>query len=272
LWIRITEHSKSEDVIGQLLALLALPAETSWAILRELLRERQVLIVLDQVDEWGDPLEIGELADFIARLDNIGGTRVLLTSWGPVQPLTFTSGTEENFVNELSADEAERLVWQLVQQYDLNDQFPDQAAVDSFLERTLFIPWLIREGLRMVRVNNLAATLADLETLTSDVSDIFDHYMNTQFERISDSSRQLLKRLQGLPDGFDRRLVEHIGGDDTRNGLRELIRNNVLQREGNLYHVPAIVRKLLRDYEPLSDDDRDKIDELVLQHLLSSPS
>jgi hypothetical protein len=272
VWIRITEQSKSEDVIGQLLALLELPTDTTWAILRELLRERQVLIVLDQADEWGDPLEIGELADFIARLDNIGGTRVLLTSWGPVQPLTFTSGTEENFVNELPADEAERLVWQLVQQYDLNDQFPDQAAVDSFLERTLFIPWLIHEGMRIVRHSSLAAALADLEDLTSDVSDVFEHFINTQFERLSDAARRLLQRLQGLPDGFDRRLVERIGGDDTRDGLRELMRYNVLQREGNLYQIPAIVRKLLRDYAPLSDEDRDKIDEMVIQHLLSSPS
>lgn len=271
VWIRITEQSKSEDVIGQLLALLELPADTTWAILRELLRERQVLIVLDQVDEWSDPLEIGELADFIARLDNIGGTRVLLTSWGPVQPLTFTSGTEENFVNELSADEAERLAWQLIQQHDLNDQFPDQAAVDSFVERTLFMPWLIREGIRLVRQNGLADALTDLEELASDVSDVFDHFMNTQFEHLSGTARNLLRRLQGLPDGFDRKLVEHVGGDDAHDGLRELIRYNVLQREGNLYQIPAIIRKLLRDYAPLSEEDRDRIDEIVIQHLLSSP-
>ncbi len=271
VWVRITEQSKSEDIIGQLLALLELPYDTTWTTLRELLRDRKVLIVLDQVDEWGDPLEIGELADFIARLDNIGGTRVLLTSWGPVQPITFTSGTEENFVNEMPSDEAERFAWQLVQQYDLNDEFPDQAAVDSFLARTLFTPWLIREGIRMVRSNGLATTLTDLEAFTDEVSDVFDHFMQTQFERLSDSARQFLKRLQVLPDGFTRELAGRINGENPRDGLRELIGYNVVRREGNLYYIPAIIRKLLRDYAPLSDEDRDKIDEIIIQYLLSSP-
>jgi hypothetical protein len=227
--------------------------------------------VLDQIDEWGDPLEIGELADFIARLDTTGGTRVLLTSWGPVQPITFTSGTEENFVNELMPDEAERLAWQLIEQHDLSDAFIDQVALDTFLEKTHYIPWLIREGMQMVHRNGFATAIADLQEMTSEVSDVFDYFMKNQFERLSDDARHLLQRFQGLPDGFDRQLANQIGGDTTRDSLRELVRYNVLRREGSLYYIPAIVRTLLRNYAPLSIDDQDQIDQILLEHLLSSP-
>ncbi|NDJ86979.1 MAG: TIR domain-containing protein [Chloroflexi bacterium] len=269
IWMRIAPGSKSEDVIGQILALLELPATTNWATLRDILRDRQVLIVLDQVAEWGDPLEIGELADFISRLNNIGGTRILITARGPVQPLTSTSGTEENMLEEMAPDEAEILVHHLLERHDLHDVFSGDAQIQAFLEKTLYVPWLIHEAIRLIHLQGLEATLDDLDDLLSDVSDAYEYYMFSQFERLPDGPRELLRKLRGLPDAFDRALVQKIGGEDAIVNLRELVRYSVVRQEHGLYRIQPLVRSLLQDYTLLGDEEQDRIDEIVILHLLS---
>lgn len=263
VWVRVTDRTKSEDVIGHILTVLEQPADTNWATLRDYLRDHQVLLVLDQADEWGDRLEIGELADFIARLDNIGGTRVLLTARGPVQPLTYTSGTEENVVEALASDEASRLLDHLLELYDMSDEIDDQQA---FLGKTHYIPWLIREGIHLVRDVGFETALTELSDY-DEVSDIYEHFIYKRFRELENGPHELLRRLQGLPAGFDGELAQAVGGRAARDHLRELVHLGMLRREGVLYHIPVMVRSYLREYAPLTDNQQDQIDDIVIQQI-----
>lgn len=268
LWHHVSARTKSEDIVGQLLAMLELPPTTHWNTLREILREKQVLIILDQLDQWDDPLEVGELADFIARLDHLGGTRILLTSWGPVQPITYTSDTEENYVEALASDEAQHLVRRYIEAYGLQDIFSQEAAITAFAEVTQQLPWLIREAIQIVQRDGLSAALEAIQELTRDVSDAFEAHMIRQINELSPDAIRALHVLQGLPDGFTLDLVHYIAPNLEPPVLRELLRLDMLQRNGTLYRVPLIVRIYLRHYLPLSAADQDAIDAQVTSYLV----
>lgn len=269
LWMRISEQTKSEDIIGQLLALLELPASTSPGNLRTLLRNRSVLVVLDQANEWLDRLEIGELADFVARLDPVSGTRFIVTAWSSVEPLTHTSGTRSFILTEMTEDDARHLVEYLIEAHDLEADFnavPD--AIDRLLAHTHQTPWLIREAIELIKLDGLESTLEDLQSYPENVVSHLMFYVGRQVERLEADSLLFLTRLQGIPDSFDRDLAQAISETDTRDILRNLLRRNLLRREGRLYNLPATVRSYLRRRHPLSDAVQDRIDESVIKHML----
>ena len=268
LWQHISARTKSEDVIGQILGLLDLPPTTHWNTLRDILREKRILIVLDQLDQWDDPLEVGELADFIARLDHLGGTRILLTSWGPVQPITYTTGTEENLVEALAQDEAQHLVQQYSDLYALHKIFNDEPVTKAFTEVTLYQPWLIREAIQIVRREGLAAALEAIKELTRDVSDAFEAHMIRQISSLSPDATRILHKLQGLPAGFPLTLLQAINPELAPSVVQELLRLDMLQRKGNLYTVPLIIKIYLRQYLPLSVEEQDDIDAIVIETLV----
>jgi hypothetical protein len=268
VWLRISEQSKSEDVIGQLLAMLELPPTTNWNTLRELLRERSVLIILDQLDEWSNPLEVGELADFIARLDHIGGTRVLLTSWGPVQPITYTTGTEENEVHPLTGDEARHLTARYVAQYEVTDILAQDEAIHAFAAATKHEPWLIREAIQLVERHGLAAAIASIKELTTDVADPFELHMLNQIEALEMVELDVLRRLQGLRDGVRLDMIQTIAPAAKAPVIRRLLKLDMLRRDGVLYRVPSIIQLYLRQYFPLTVAQQDDIDRIVTQYML----
>ena len=269
LWMRISEQTKSEDVIGQLLALLELPARTSSGDLRTILRNRRVLVVLDQANEWSDPLEVGELADFISRLDTLGGTRFMVTAWSGVEPLTRTSGTREFSLDAMSEADAAELLRRLIRAHDLEGEFNTVDKVRRFLEKTHYTPWLIREGIELVKLDGLEAALEDLEGMPEEVFDRLDFYVGRQVEQLDPPVMSFLKKLQGLPDSFDRTLASAL--DDTaRQHIRDLLRRNLLRRDGTLYNLPATVRAYLRQNHPLTDVEQDRVDEVVIQHLMGA--
>lgn len=260
LWMRMSRHTKSEDVIGQLLSLLEMPSDTNWATLLDILQSRRVLVVLDQADAWGDPLEAGELSDFIARLNQDSGTRFLVTAWGPVQPLTFTSGTEENVIQPLAPDEAKRLILQLIEQRQLGAEF---HAMDTFLTETLSAPWLIQAGVDMVQTQGFALALQELDELTNEVGDAYEHYLSIQYERLSAEALALLRRLTALPDGFSRDVVFGIGGDVGH--LRTLVRVGLVRHDGSLYYLPDYVLTLIWDTHPLTQAELDELDTRLMK-------
>ncbi|MCI0710661.1 MAG: TIR domain-containing protein [Chloroflexi bacterium] len=269
LWMHISEQTKSEDVIGQLLALLELPARTSPGDLRTILRNRRVLVVLDQANEWSDPLEVGELADFISRLDTLGGTRFMVTAWSAVEPLTHTSGTREYTLGELPQADAAELLRRLIRAHDLEKEFNGVEKVRSFLTKTHHTPWLIREGIELVKLDGLEATLEDLENLPEEVFDRLDFYVGRQVEQLDAPAISFLKKLQGLPDSFDRTLARALD-DTSRQHMRDLLRRHLLRRDGTLYNLPATVRAYLRQNHPLTDEEQDRVDEVVIQHLMGA--
>ncbi len=272
LWMRVSAQTKSEDIVGQLLALLELPATTNWNTLRQILHERSVLIVLDQLDEWDDPLEVGELADFIARLDQLGGTRVLLTAWGPVQPITYTSGTEENTVAALAEDEARYLALQYIDHYGLGAIFESDQRLAAFLEKTQSIPWLIREGMQFVQRLGYDNGMVALGDIVDEVADPFETHISQQINMLSDESFAVLRLLQGLPDGFSRDLLEAIVLNLDQAHLHEMLQLDMLQFDGRQYRLSIIIRNYLQHYSALSAEEQATVDERVIENLLGEQS
>lgn len=269
LWVKTSAVTKSEDIIGQILALLQLPPATNWATLREMLHERSILIVLDQAGEWSDPVEIGELADFVARLNRIGGTRILLTAWGPVQPLTYTAGTEQNYINPLSPDEVSHLVYQTIYAQDLASEFADKDAVNALISETQGLPWLSREAVRLARLDGLDTATQDLAELEEDDVVLFDEYLQAQFKQSPPEGRALLRQLQALPAGFDYSLASTLSDQPLHALLHDLQSRHLIRRVGRRYIIPAPIRRYLRYYLPLSEDEQDAIDTRVIQQMLS---
>lgn len=272
MWMRISAQTKSEDIIGQLLALLELPPTTNWNTLRTILHDRSVLVVLDQLDEWDDPLEVGELADFIARLDQLGGTRVLLTAWGPVQPITFTSGTEENTVDALTEDEARYLIAQYIDRLSLGTEFSTTDRVETFLNKTGAIPWLIREGMQFVDRMGYIEGIGALEEIVEEVADPYERHMSQQINALSDEAFAALRLLQGLPDGFSRDLIASIVPNFHQALLHEMLLLDMIHFDGRLYRLPWMIRNYLQHYAALSPEEQAAVDTDVIESLLEEPS
>ncbi|KAB2854778.1 MAG: AAA family ATPase, partial [Anaerolineae bacterium] len=95
VWVQVSEQTRAEDIFNQLRLLLELPLSTPLSDLENILRQRRVLIVLDQANTWGNGPELTELAQFVSRLDPLGGTRVMLTSWESISGLSDVSGARD---------------------------------------------------------------------------------------------------------------------------------------------------------------------------------
>lgn len=272
LWMRVSEQTKSEDIIGQLLSLLELSATTLQSELREELSKRRVLLVLDQADEWRDPLEVGELTDFITRLNTLGGTRVVLTSRRPVEPLTHGSGVRDLTHPPLLNEDAQALLQHLIDQNELATAFPDENTRTTFLEKTFHLPFLIVAGIKMTQRHGLEAALQSFAYPDSEL-DAFEDFIDSQINSLPDgergSARVFLCRLQLYPDGLEYHFAEAFGGVDTQAHLRRLVNSWLVRREGGLYSLPETVRTYLRRYLPLTDEEQDRLDETVIRYLLS---
>ena len=273
LWMHICEQTKSEDILGQLLALLEMPATTSPGDLRTALKNRRVLVILDQANEWNDPLEVGEITDFIARVDPLSGTRFMLTAWADVQPLSRTNGTGKIIIQEMPAPEANMLIQRLIEDHNLQSEFDAlDNGLAQFTEKTFFTPWLIRKGIDSVKLDGLEYALEDLQDLPDELDTAMDWHIGRQIDNLKDKlsdTRDFLRKLQGVPDSFDRKLAEALAEQTARQHLRELVRRNLLRREGKLYNLPAIVRAYLRQNLPLTDEEQDQVDEAIIKHMLA---
>jgi hypothetical protein len=88
-----------------------------------------------------------------------------------------------------------------------------------------------------------------------------------QVQKLTEATRDFLRRLQGLPDGFDRTLAQAIE-KQSREHLRHLVQAQLLRREDKLYTIPKTVRNYLHQKLPLPEHEQDVIDGLVIQHWL----
>ncbi len=274
LWMRICEQTKSEDILGQMLALLEMPATTAPGDLRTALKNKRVLVILDQANEWNDRLEVGEITDFIARVDPLSGTRFMLTAWADVEPLSRTNGTGKIIIQEMPEGEAGLLIQRLIRDHNLQSEFDGvENGLAQFTERTFFTPWLIRKGIDSVKIDGLEYALEDLQELPDELDMAMDWHIGRQVDSLKDElseTRDFLRKLQGVPDSFDRKLAEALSAQTARQHLRELVRRNLLRREGKLYNLPAIVRAYLRQNLPLSDEEQDQVDEAIIKHMLGT--
>lgn len=267
VWVQVSEQTRAEDIFNQVRLLLGLPLDTALTDLVNILRQRRVLVVLDQVNEWGDRAALSELATFVSHLEPSGGTRVMLTSWGGTDALV--SGAREMTLLEMQPADAEALTRQLIIDHDLASEFEQNALLGQFVEATAFTPWLIKEGIRLARLDGAATALEDLAALAADTSRLFERYVGTQYQKLAAATQSFLRRLQGLPDGFDRRVAQAIDSQ-SREHLRTLIQHQLLRREGVLYLFPPTVRLYLRQRYPLSEADQDTIDQAIIHHWLET--
>lgn len=265
VWVQVSEQTHAEDIFNQLRLLLELPLSTPLADLENILRQRRVLIVLDQANTWGNGPELTELAQFVSRLDPLGGTRVMLTSWESISGLSDVSGTRDLTLVEMQPADAETLIQKLIADHDLAAEFEDEKVLRQFIEKTMFTPWLIKEGMRLARLDGVEAALEDLETLSADTTRLFEHHVGVQYQNLPTPTQAFLRQLQGLSDGFDRRLVQAIDSQ-SREHLRQLIQRQLLRREDRLYTIPPAVRLYLRQRYPLSEAEQDTIDQQVIRY------
>lgn len=265
VWVQVSEQTRAEDIFNQLRLLLELPLSTPLADLENVLRQRRVLLVLDQANEWGSGTELTELAQFVSRLDPLGGTRVMLTSWESISGFSEVSGARDLTLVEMQSADAEALIQKLIADHDLAAEFQDEKVLRQFIEKTIFTPWLIKEALRLARLDGVEAALEDLETLSADTTRLFEHHVGVQYQNLPTPTRAFLRQLQGLSDGFDRRLVQAIDSQ-SREHLRQLIQRQLLRREDRLYTIPPTVRLYLRQRYPLSEAEQDTIDQQVIRY------
>ncbi|MBI5929330.1 MAG: TIR domain-containing protein [Chloroflexi bacterium] len=267
VWIQVSEQTRAEDIFNQLRLLLGLPLNSALTHLENTLRQRRVLIVLDQANEWGNSTELTELAQFVSRLEPLGGTRVMLTAWGPTVGLAEISGSRELTLAEMLPVEAEELVRQLIIDYDVAGEFKSELVMRQLIEKTAYTPWFIKEGVRLTRLEGLEVALEDLDALSADTMLLFERYVGMQHQKLAEPTQVFLRQLQGLPDSFDRRLVQAIDSQ-SREHLRQLIQHQLLRREDKLYTIPPTVRVYLRQRYPLSEAEQDTIDQQVIQYWL----
>lgn len=265
VWVQVSEQTRAEDIFNQLRLLLELPLSTPLVELENILRQRRVLMVLDQANDWGNVAELSELAQFISRLDPMGGTRVMLTSWESISGLSDMSGARDLTLVEMQPADAETLIQKLIADHDLAAEFEDKQVLRQFVEKTAFTPWLIKEAIRAAQLDGLEAALEDLETLTADTTRLFEHHVGEQYQKLPAPTQAFLRQLQGLSDGFDRRLVQAIDSQ-SREHLRQLIQRQLLRREDRLYTIPPTVRLYLRQRYPLSEAEQDTIDQQVIRY------
>lgn len=265
VWVQVSEQTRAEDIFNQLRLLLELPLSTPLADLENVLLQRRVLIVLDQANTWGNEAALNEMGQFLSRLDPLGGTRVMLTSWETITGLSDVSGARDLTLVEMQPADAETLIQKLIADHDLAAEFEDEKVLRQFIEKTIFTPWLIKEGMRLARLDGLEAALEDLETLSADTSRLFERHVGVQYQKLPAPTQAFLCRLQGLSDGFDRRLVQAIDSQ-SREHLRQLIQRQLLRREDRLYTIPPTVRLYLRQRYPLSEAEQDTIDQQVIRY------
>ncbi len=265
VWVQVSEQTRAEDIFNQLRLLLELPLSTPLADLENVLRQRRVLLVLDQANDWGIGTELTELAQFVSRLDPLGGTRVMLTSWETITGLSDVSGARDLTLVEMQPADAEALIQKLIVDHDLAAEFADEQVRRQFIEKTAFTPWLIKEAMRSARLDGVEAALEDLETLTADTTRLFERHVGVQYQKLPAPTQAFLRQLQGLSDGFDRQLVQAIDSQ-SREHLRQLIQRQLLRREDRLYTIPPTVRLYLRQRYPLSEAEQDTIDQQVIRY------
>ncbi len=269
VWIQVSEQTRAADIFNQLRMLLELPLSTPLTDLENTLRQRRVLMVLDQANDWSNTQELTELAQFVSRLDPMGGTRVMVTAWETIASLSNVSGARDLTLVEMQPADAEALLRQLIVVHDLAVEFDEESALRQMIEKTAYTPWLIKEGVRLTRLDGLDAALEDLETLTSDTALLFERYVGVRYQKLAAPTQTFLRQLQGLADGFDRRLVQAIDSQ-SREHLRQLIQRQLLRREDRLYTIPPTVRVYLRQRYPLSEAEQDMIDQQMIRYWLQA--
>jgi tetratricopeptide (TPR) repeat protein len=267
LWFPCREVSTTQEVIARLAQLLELPTYLPLDDVLDALITRQVLLVLDHVDAIASRAEqarLGRLVHAIAA----AGSSVLITVRRLNERLLASGEGRTRTVDTFGPKDARTLAMRLAVERGVDAL--DVDTIDDFLEVTLSVPWLIARGVDLVEALGVERALEDLRAFRQDIPDPVTFYLRQRLEWIvleSTGPLRLLIRAQQLPDAFDERLAVGLGGEGTVEHVRTLLQHGLLRRDGSLYVIPAEVRALIGRRYPLDQQQRDRVDQVVMRYL-----
>ncbi len=280
LWFRANAVTSVREVIAAAARLIGLPAYAPAAEVQALLRERRVLIVLEDVDMLEIQAEVGRLIAWLRGIGPDAASAVVMTgrNLGRVLAGTHTRGVRQ--VRPYAYRDARTLAMQLAVARDLD--VLDVDTIDDFLDLTLYIPWLIVQGIDLIEAVGMDATLGTFASLSSESGDPVGDYVRRRVQRLAaDQSRALtlVVRAQGVPDVFDAAMARDLVGEEALDHLETLLNHGVLWIEvesedvsdNDLSHrryvVPPAVREYLAERAPLARTQQDLLDRAVMGYL-----
>jgi tetratricopeptide (TPR) repeat protein len=231
---------------------------------------RRVLLVLDHVDaiaSRAEQVRLGTLVHGIAA----AGSSVLITVRRLNERLLASGEGRTRTVDTFGPKDARTLAMRLAVERGIDEL--DVDTIDDFLEVTLSVPWLIARGVDLVEALGIERALEDLRVFRQEMPEHAPDVVRklaALLESVtleSSGPLRLLIRAQQLPDAFDERLAVGLGGEGTVEHVRTLLQHGLLQRDGSLYVIPADVRALIGRRYPLDQQQRDRVDQVVMRYL-----
>ncbi|MBN1565692.1 MAG: ATP-binding protein, partial [Anaerolineae bacterium] len=280
LWFRCNAVTAMCEIVAAVARLLGLAAYAPAAEVQNLLRERHILIVLEDVDRMAIPAERERLIAWLRGINPDDGDRgtpntVLLTGRKLDQVLGREQAALVQHIRPYTYKDARTLAMQVAIARGLD--VLDVDTIDDFLDLTLYIPWLIMRGIDLIEAAGMDATFGTFATLTSESPDPVGEYLQRRVQRLAaDHSRALtlVIRAQGLPDAFDAALAADLVGEEALEHIQTLLDHGVLWVEHDedeptqrRYSVPPPVREYLAEHNPLARAQQDFLDRTAMAYL-----
>jgi tetratricopeptide (TPR) repeat protein len=223
-----------------------------------------MLLVLDQIEN----LAMDQGPAMIELIAQLGATsRVMLVGRRMPDALVRLDNCHVYAVEPFNIKSARTLALRLAVERQI--EALDVDTIDEFIERTLYLPWLIARGADLIESDGIDYTLRDLAAFRPDTSDPLGLYISQRLKLLAlepDGPIRFLMRVQILPDAFDPSLAAALGG--TPPVIESLIKQNLVERRGDLLIVPTAVRAQLTT--PLDTDQRQQADRIIMQLLVQS--
>lgn len=267
IWLHCTTVTTVQEVIAGLAQGLEVSPYTPRDSLLAAFSARRALLVLDQVDAVTSQAEQDRLGALIRELGP--ESRVLVTA-RQVPDRLFVPGQARNTlaVERFSPKDARTLAMRLA--VGRGVEALDMDTIDDFLDRTLNVPWLIAEGVRLVETWGIDTALDDLRVFNDAVDDPVSLYLRRRIEWLGvreDRALRLLARIHGLPEAFDETLARGLAGNDAAAQIETLLESGLMRQEGKLCDLPAGVRELVRDNPNTQRQPREQVDRVIMSYL-----
>jgi tetratricopeptide (TPR) repeat protein len=285
-WLHCTAVTTAQDVVSLLGRLCEVSLGTPRDDLLAAIRQRPVLLVCDQADEITSSAELARITTLIQQITQRGGASVLVTLRRESdvhppddQPLTLDTvrgwlppgGGRIHTIERFSPKEARTLAMRLAVEHDVDAL--DVDTIDDCLERTLNFPWLIGEGVRLIREFGIGPALNTLGELDRQVRDVIKPYLRSRVEWVSVQEERALRILVAawnLPDALDERLMIALAGSGGSVQVETLIKHGLLVSDGGLIEILPDVRAWIKRRFPglgSQREQRDQVDRAMMTYL-----
>lgn len=272
LWFEANAQTTAREIVAQLAGLFEMPSNSPPEAVLRAVRERRVLLVLDDADALVSRSERERLGALLRWFEPESGSRVVITARKlPAAVIALGAEAIVHPLGELSPRAARTLALRLAVERGLD--VLDVDTIDDFLERALNLPWLIARGIELVESNGLPHALEELGAFRPDMPDPLRLYVGRQIKLIEAEAQHppnLLVWAQGLPDSFDVGMSGVLSGGKDSQIIQTLIARCLIRHDGALFSIPREVRAFVRQFYPLPENEQDQVDEYTLRYLARS--